>query len=49
MNDLSLPTIAGVSRLVMQSAGDALAFGEMGIGNTSSAALLAYKLTGELS
>ncbi|MFT7044069.1 MAG: nicotinate-nucleotide--dimethylbenzimidazole phosphoribosyltransferase, partial [Candidatus Azotimanducaceae bacterium] len=33
--------------LGMQTAGDALAFGEMGIGNTSSAALLAHKLTGE--
>jgi len=33
--------------LGMQTTGDALAFGEMGIGNTSSAALLAHKLTGE--
>lgn len=39
--------LANGVELGMQTSGDALAFGEMGIGNTSSAALLAHKLTGE--
>lgn len=33
-------------KLGMSASGDAVAFGEMGIANTSSAALLAHKLTG---
>jgi nicotinate-nucleotide--dimethylbenzimidazole phosphoribosyltransferase len=45
-SELELALTNGVT-LGTQTAGDALAFGEMGIGNTSSAALLAHKLTGE--